>query len=131
MSGEHRARTQRPSERICRSRWNTDNKDDEALTIKLPSISSIDWEALTRVDSQMEEALKQCQQDIGQYEQFYQNLIKEVIEPSPHLSTHKLFDALRLHFRFASCDTKAQTNRPFVPELLALPLAPSICLERT
>ena len=87
MNGERRTQTQRPNERICRSRWNTDNKDEEALTIKLPSISSIDWEALTRVDAQMEEALKQCQQDIAQYEQFHQNLIKEVLEPARRVDT--------------------------------------------
>ena len=72
---------------MCLSRWNTDSNDDETLHIKLPSISSIDWEALKRVDSQMEEALKQCQQDIGQYEQFYLNLIKEVIEPFRSITT--------------------------------------------
>jgi hypothetical protein len=51
---------------------------DETLSIKYPSLSTIDWDVLTRVDNQMEEALQQCQQDFIQYEQFFQNIIKEV-----------------------------------------------------
>lgn len=58
--------------------WDIDINDDDALSIKYPSISTIDWDVLTRVDKQMEEALQQCQQDFIQYEQFFQNLIKEV-----------------------------------------------------
>jgi hypothetical protein len=46
--------------------------------MKYPSLSTIDWDVLTRVDNQMEEALQQCQQDFIQYEQFFQNIIKEV-----------------------------------------------------
>ena len=53
--------------------------DDEISSIKYPSISPIDWDVLTRIDKQMEEALKQCQQDFIQYEQIFQNMIKEVI----------------------------------------------------
>ncbi len=52
--------------------------EDETLSIKYPSLSTIDWDVLTRVDNQMEEALQQCQQDFIQYEQFFQNIIKEV-----------------------------------------------------
>ncbi|CAF3287852.1 unnamed protein product [Rotaria socialis] len=58
--------------------WDIDINEDETLSIKYPSISSIDWDLLTRVDNQMEEALKQCQQDFNQYEQFFQNIIKEM-----------------------------------------------------
>ncbi len=52
--------------------------EDETLSIKYPSLSTIDWDVLTRVDNQMEESLQQCQQDFIQYEQFFQNIIKEV-----------------------------------------------------
>ncbi len=52
--------------------------EDETLSITYPSLSTIDWDILTRVDNQMEEALQQCQQDFNQYEQFFQNIIKEV-----------------------------------------------------
>ncbi len=52
--------------------------EDETLSMKYPSLSTIDWNVLTRVDNQMEEALQQCQQDFIQYEQFFQNIIKEV-----------------------------------------------------
>jgi hypothetical protein len=41
-------------------------------------ILPINWEILTRVDNQMEESLEQCQQDFIQYEQLFQNIIKEV-----------------------------------------------------
>ncbi|CAM4817775.1 unnamed protein product [Rotaria magnacalcarata] len=58
--------------------WDMDINEDETLSIKYPSISFIDWDLLTRVDNQMEEALKQCQQDFNQYEQFFQNIIKEI-----------------------------------------------------
>ncbi|CAF1375230.1 unnamed protein product, partial [Adineta steineri] len=60
-------------------RWDIDtNENDEILIKKFPLISSINWDILTNVDNQMEEALKQCQQDFTQYEQFFQNLIKEI-----------------------------------------------------
>ncbi|CAF1286611.1 unnamed protein product [Adineta steineri] len=60
-------------------RWDIDvNENDEILIKKFPLISSINWGILTNVDNQMEEALKQCQQDFTQYEQFFQNLIKEI-----------------------------------------------------
>jgi hypothetical protein len=52
--------------------------EDETLSMKYPSLSTIDWDVLTRVDNQIEEALQQCQQDFNQYEQFFQNCIKQV-----------------------------------------------------
>jgi hypothetical protein len=57
-----------------------DVNEDETLSIKYPSISTINWDVLTCVDNQMEEALQQCQQDFIEYEQFFvfQNMIKEV-----------------------------------------------------
>jgi len=58
--------------------WDIDINEDETLTIKYPRISTIDWDLLTRVDNQMEEALQQCKQDFIQYQLFFQNLIKEV-----------------------------------------------------
>lgn len=58
--------------------WDIDINEDETLAIKYPTISTVDWDVLTRVDNQMEEALQQCQQDFTQYEQFFQNIIKEV-----------------------------------------------------
>ncbi len=58
--------------------WDIDVHEDEILSIKYPSISAIDWDVLTRVDNQMEEALEQCQQDFIQYDQPFQNMIKEV-----------------------------------------------------
>ena len=58
--------------------WDIDVNEDETLSIQYPSLSSIDWDVLTRVDNQMEEALQQCQQDFIQYEQFFQNMVKEV-----------------------------------------------------
>ncbi|CAF1019239.1 unnamed protein product [Rotaria sordida] len=58
--------------------WDIDINEDETLAIKYPSILSIDWDILTRVDYQMEEALKQCQLDFIQYELFFQNIIKEI-----------------------------------------------------
>ncbi|CAF4140665.1 unnamed protein product [Rotaria magnacalcarata] len=68
--------------------WDMDINEDETLSIKYPSISFIDWDLLTRVDNQMEEALKQCQQDFNQYEQFFQNIIKEIdrVDPLPTLN---------------------------------------------
>jgi hypothetical protein len=51
----------------------------------------IDWDVLTRVDNQMEEALKQCQQDFTQYEQLFQNIIKEVTFQSFYFITLFLF----------------------------------------
>ncbi|CAF0767913.1 unnamed protein product [Rotaria sp. Silwood1] len=58
--------------------WDIDINEDETLSIKYPSILSIDWDILTRIDNQMEETLKQCQQDFTQYELFFQNIIKEI-----------------------------------------------------
>ena len=52
--------------------------EEDVLTVKYPSLSSIDWNVLARVDTQMEEALEQCKQDFVQYDQFFQNVIKEV-----------------------------------------------------
>jgi hypothetical protein len=52
--------------------------EDETLSIKYPSLSTIDWDVLRRVDNQMQEALEQCQRDSIQYEQVFQNTIKEV-----------------------------------------------------
>ena len=52
--------------------------EEDVLTVKYPSLSSIDWHVLARVDTQMEEALEQCKQDFVQYDQFFQNIIKEV-----------------------------------------------------
>jgi hypothetical protein len=59
-------------------RWDIDVNEDETLAIKYALIESIDWNILTRVDQQMENALQQCQQDFIQYEDFFQNIIKEV-----------------------------------------------------
>ena len=70
---------------------------DETLSIKYPLISSINWEILSRVDQQMEEGLQQCQQDFIQYEQVYQNIIKEV-----NISFSPFFIFSFLFFRFAS-----------------------------
>ncbi|CAF4135879.1 unnamed protein product [Rotaria sp. Silwood2] len=58
--------------------WDNYINQDDTLSIKYPSILSIDWHILTRVDYQMEEALKQCQQDFIQYELIFQNIIKEI-----------------------------------------------------
>ena len=33
---------------------------------------------MTRIDHEMEEKLKQCQQDFTQYDQIFQNMIEEV-----------------------------------------------------
>jgi hypothetical protein len=42
------------------------------------TLSTIDWDVLTGVDNQMEEALQRCQQNFIEYEKFFQNIIKEV-----------------------------------------------------
>ena len=46
--------------------------------MKYPSLSSIDWHVLARVDTQMEEALEQCKQDFVQYDQFLKTLSKKL-----------------------------------------------------
>ncbi|UJR34999.1 hypothetical protein I4U23_027775 [Adineta vaga] len=58
--------------------WDVEVKDEDILTMKSPSVSSIDWQILTRVDKQMEDSLKECQQDFSQYDELFQNLIKEI-----------------------------------------------------
>ena len=60
------------------SSWDNEVNEEDVLTVKYPSLSSIDWNVLARVDTQMEEALEQCKQDFVQYDQFFQNVIKEV-----------------------------------------------------
>ena len=60
------------------SSWDNEVNEEDVLTVKYPSLSSIDWNVLARVDTQMEEALEQCKQDFIQYDQFFQNVIKEV-----------------------------------------------------
>ena len=71
----------------------------------------IDWDLLTRVDQQMEEALEQSKQDFIQYDQFFQNLIKEVNSSSFH-SLH-----LR-HFRLESYNMNTKKNQLFVLKFL-------------
>ncbi len=93
---------------LCFS-WDTDINEDETLSIKYPLISTIDWDVLTRVDNQMEEALRQCQQDFIEYEQFFENIIKEV----------NTFDLLFIYFffvyfRFESYNMNIRKNRLFV-----------------
>ena len=46
--------------------------------MKFPSISSINWDLLTRVDQQIDETLKQCQTDFHQYEFIFENLLKDI-----------------------------------------------------
>ena len=48
------------------------------MKINYPIVSPIDWQMLISVDQQMEQALVQAKLDFTQYEQFFQNLIKEV-----------------------------------------------------
>ena len=43
-----------------------------------PMISNINWNLLTRVDQQIEDSLKHCQQDFHQYQQIFENILKEV-----------------------------------------------------
>jgi hypothetical protein len=92
--------------------WDIDVHEDEILSIKYPSISAIDWDVLTRVDNQMEEALQQCKQDFIQYQQFFQNLIKEVnIQKNIF---HFLVIFFYLCFRFESYNMNIWKNRLFV-----------------
>jgi hypothetical protein len=88
--------------------WDIDVNEDETLAIKYALIESIDWNILTRVDQQMENALQQCQQDFIQYEDFFHNIIKEV-------NIFILFSyILLIYFRFASYNMNILKNRLFV-----------------
>jgi len=96
--------------------------EDETLSIKYPSLSTIDWYVLTRVDNQMEEALQQCQQDFIQYEQFSRNIINEMsILEGFFFSIVSFF----FYFRFESYNMNIRKNRLFVhkfPSLFSLTL---------
>lgn len=59
-------------------RWDIELSEDEIMKINYPIVSPIDWQMLISVDQQMEQALVQAKLDFTQYEQFFQNLIKEV-----------------------------------------------------
>jgi hypothetical protein len=83
--------------------WDIDVNEDETL-------STIDWDVLTGVDNQMEEALRRCQQNFIEYEEFFQNIIKEVsIIEVLFFSIVSFF----LYFRFESDNMNIRKIRLF------------------
>ncbi|CAF1659769.1 unnamed protein product, partial [Adineta ricciae] len=57
--------------------WDIPSKDEDMFKIICPSLTEIDWQMLNRVDQQIEDSLKDCRQDFDQYEELFQNMIKE------------------------------------------------------
>ncbi|CAF1006350.1 unnamed protein product [Adineta ricciae] len=57
--------------------WDIPSKDEDMFKIICPSLTEIDWQMLNRVDQQIEDSLKDCRQDFNQYEELFQNMIKE------------------------------------------------------